>query len=128
MPSTSSLPDTVASANDLAALAALRAKMGDDLVKEVLGTELARVDDLCEKLQAATRCSEWQDSARLALEIAARAGGLGFRRVTNAARSFAAATEAKLDPHMLRNGAQMVVFEHERLRLGIELQFPELLV
>jgi hypothetical protein len=131
MSSTSSpkqVPESIVCASDLAVLEALRTGMGDDLLREVLTTGFARVDELCEQLQGATRRGDWPKAADIALDIADKIANMGFRTVTCAARSFAAATEENIDPHVLRNGAQMVVFEHERLRLGIELQFPELLV
>jgi len=131
MTSTSSprqIPETVASANDLATLAALRDALGDDVLQELLNAGFANVDQRCEELQAASRQSNWPKAADIALDIADKIANLGFRSVAGAARSFAAATCENVDPHMLRNGAQMVVFEFERLRLGIGLQMPELLV
>jgi len=122
------VPETIASPSDLATLVALRLSLGDEILSELLSTHLAAVDALSEELQAASRRADWPLAMQLACDVAAKSGELGFRAVTNAARSFAAAAADKLEPHQLRNGVQMVVFEHERLRLAIKLQFPELLV
>jgi hypothetical protein len=131
MPSTSTprkVPETSASARDLATVAALHASLGGQVLKNVLQMHFARADELCEELQAARRRSEWHKAGGLALQLAAKTAGLGFHAVTNAARSFALATQDDVDAHTLRNGAQLVVFEHERLRLAIIIEYPELLV
>ena len=131
MPSTSSLAKPLearARARDLAAFDMLRASLGADTLNDVLQAHLVTTDELCEALETASRREEWQNAARLALDLAGSAVGLGFDAVTAAARSFAAAAHEKADVHALRNRLQMVVFEHERLRLAIELAFPELLV
>ena len=131
MPSTSSprkVPETIASASDVAVLATLNASLGAKTLGAVLKDHLADVDRLCEKLQTAGRRGQWATAAELAIDIADVSANLGFRSLTNAARSFAAATSEKVDVHTLRNGAQMVVFEYERLRLGIAVEFPDLLV
>lgn len=122
------VPESVASPSDLAVLVALHEKLDAEILSELLGTHLSSVDALCEQLQAAARHEDWAGAGEIARQIAAKTGVLGFRGVTNAARSFAVAAEEKIDAHVLRNGAQMVVFEHERLRLAIELQYPDLLV
>ena len=131
MPSTSApriVPETIASARDLATVAALHASQGEQMLKDVLQMHFARADELCEELQAASRRSEWHRAAGLALQLAAKTAGLGFHAVTSAARSFALAAQDDVDAHTLRNGAQLVVFEHERLRLAIIIEYPELLV
>jgi hypothetical protein len=131
MPSTSTpwkVPKTIASARDLAVIAALHASLGERALKDVLQMHFTRADELCEDLQAASRRGEWHKAAGMALQLAAKTAGLGFHAVTNAARSFALATQDDVDAHTLRNGAQLVVFEHERLRLAIIVEYPELLV
>jgi len=122
------LSQSVASPGDLAVLAQLRASLDEEILSEVLRAHLSGVDELCEQLQAAGRRGDWREAAAVARQIVAKTAVLGFRAVTNAAKSFAAAADEKLEAHMLRNGAQMVVFEHERLRLAIALQHPDLLV
>ena len=122
------LPESVASPGDLVVLVSLHEKLDEEILGELLRTHLSAVDALCEQLQAVSRREEWPTAADITRQIAAKTGVLGFRAVTNAAKSFAAAADEKLEAHLLRNGAQMVVFEHERLRLAIELQYPELLV
>ena len=109
-------------------LVSLHEKLDEEILSELLRTHLSAVDVLCEQLQAAARHEDWPQAAEIGRQIMAKTGVLGFRAVTSAARSFAAAADDKLSVHLLRNGAQMVVFEHERLRLAIELQYPELLV
>jgi hypothetical protein len=106
----------------------LNASLGAATLGEILRAQLASIDKYCEGLQAATRRAQWTEAARIAGEIANESANLGFRSLTSAARGLAAATSEKVDVHTLRNGAQMVVFEYERLRLAIAVEFPELLV
>jgi hypothetical protein len=109
---------------DSAAFAALETAFGDTL-KDLLADYVAMSDEACEALQIAAGCAHWQEAARLALKIGAAAGDMGFRPITIAARNFADATYQNTSAHGMRNGAQMVVFEYERLRLALQSRFPD---
>ncbi len=111
--------------SDGAMFAALEKEYGETL-KSALNIYLATSDELCDALQEAAACAHWQEAARLALKIGVAASNMGFEPVAHAARSFADAAYAHTTAHGLRNGAQMVVFEYERLRLALESAFPEL--
>lgn len=125
MASTStSLPETPGD-SDSALFAALEKTFGDTL-KDALGVYITTSDELSEALQEAAACAHWQEAARLALKIGSAATEMGFAPVARAARAFTDATYAHSTAHGLRNGAQMVVFEYERLRLALEARFPEL--
>ncbi len=128
MSSTSTVPNANAPGApgeaDSATFAALETAFGDTL-KDLLNDYVATSDALCEALQTAAGCAHWQEAARLAIKIGAAAADMGFRPITAAARAFADATYQNTTAHGLRNGAQMVVFEYERLRLALESRFPE---
>lgn len=109
---------------DSAAFAALETAFGDTL-KDLLADYVTTSDALCEALQVAAGCAHWQEAARLALKIGAAAADMGFRPITIAARNFADATYQNTSAHGMRNGAQMVVFEYERLRLALGSRFPD---
>lgn len=128
MSSTSTAPNSAQAGApdeaDSAAFAALETAFGETL-KDLLNDYVAMSDALCEALQVAAGCAHWQEAARLALKIGAAAADMGFRPITAAARAFADATYQHTSAHEMRNGAQMVVFEYERLRLALESRFPE---
>jgi len=122
------IPGTIASASDAATLTVLRESLGEEVLRQILKECLGDINANCERLQVAARRAKWPAAADIAADIADQSANLGFRTLTGAARSFAAATDAKLDVHTLRNGAQMIVFEYERLRLAIAVEYPDLLV
>ena len=68
----------------------------------------------------------WAEIARLAQDIAGSASGLGLAAMTAAARGFAAATREGADDHRLRNVAQPIVWEHERVRRALGNLYPVL--
>lgn len=109
---------------DNAVFAALETAFGETL-KDLLNDYVATSDALCEALQVSAGCAHWQEAARLALKIGAAAADLGFRPITIAARNFADATYQNTSAHGMRNGAQMVVFEYERMRLALASRFPD---
>jgi hypothetical protein len=102
--------------------ARLEAEFGDT-VRDVLELYFLNSDSLCERLQGAASCAYWQEAVRTALRIGHEAEALGFHRIAKAARGFADATYHADSPLALRNGAQAVVFEYERLRLALEARF-----
>lgn len=104
---------------------ALETTFGDAL-KSALNIYLATSDELCDGLQEAAACAHWQEAVRLALKIGEAADRMGFAPVMLAARAFADTAYDHATAHGMRNGAQMVVFEYERLRLALESRFPEL--
>lgn len=119
------LPEIEAvTASDAPVFARLETAFGAEL-QAILHGYLEISDRYCIRLQDAAACAHWQEAVRAALIIGEEADELGFHRVAKAAREFADATYSEDQPHALRNGAQMVVFEYERFRMALEMRFPE---
>lgn len=97
-----------------------------DLNRESLTFFLSTGDDISERLQQATACAFWQEAVRLGLKLGEMAAKWDDTGVGEAAHKFAHAAYHGGSIHDLRNGAQMVVFEYERLRLTLAAQYPEL--
>jgi hypothetical protein len=118
------VPDAPGAADE-AMFAALETAFGDEL-KDVLTRYIETSDRISEALQDISACAHWQEAARLALQIGSAAADMGFRPITKAARAFADDAYKHTSSSELRNDAQTVVFEYERMRMALERRFPEL--
>jgi signal transduction histidine kinase/HPt (histidine-containing phosphotransfer) domain-containing protein len=117
--------DSVA-AIDAAAFAALEKSVGVTTLVEILRSYIDSAEQLCRALGEASDDSNWQEAVRLAQDIAGSAGGLGLTAMTAAARGFAQSARDGADPHDLRNTAQLIVWEHERVRRSLANLYPDL--
>ncbi|HVV65016.1 MAG TPA: ATP-binding protein [Rhizomicrobium sp.] len=119
-------PRDSAAAIDPAAFANLEKSIGPQTLLEVLRSYIDSAEKLCRALGEASRRDDWPEAARLAQDLAGSAGGLGLVAITAAARGFARAARDGADPHDLRNTAQLIVWEHERVRRSLANLYPEL--
>jgi signal transduction histidine kinase/HPt (histidine-containing phosphotransfer) domain-containing protein len=117
--------DSVA-AIDSTTFAALEKSVGVPALVEILKSYIDSAERLCSALGDASNDSNWQEAVRLAQDIAGSAGGLGLTAMTTAARGFAQAARDGADPHDLRNTAQLIVWEHERVRRSLANLYPDL--
>lgn len=128
MSSTSEALKTVESvapgATDGPIFAALETAFGDTL-GEVLQNYVKTCDALSEKLQDASAYAYWQEAARVALEMGHSSADLGFDPVAKLARAFADLVYQDVNAHQMRNAAQTLVFEYDRVRLALGARFPE---
>ena len=111
---------------DAAAFAALEKSVGVQTLVEILKSYIETTEQLCAALSAASSDENWQQAARLAQDIAGSASGLGLLAMTAAARGFANAAREGASPHALRNDAQTIVVEHDRVRQVLENLYPDL--
>lgn len=117
--------DSVA-AIDPDAFAALEKSVGVKTLLEILKSYIESAEQLCQALGEASDDANWQEAVRLAQDIAGSAGGLGLTAMTAAARGFAQAARDGASPHELRNTAQLIVWEHERVRRSLANLYPDL--
>jgi signal transduction histidine kinase/CheY-like chemotaxis protein len=118
-------PETIA-AIDGTAFAALERSVGATTLVEILKSYIESTEQLCAALATASDDANWPQAARLAQDIAGSACGLGLLAMTAAARGFAAAARQGASAHALRNDAQKIVCEHERVRRVLANLYPEL--
>ncbi len=118
-------PDSVA-AIDAAAFAQLEKSVGLATLLEILKSYIDSAESLCRALGEASDDSNWQEAVRLAQDIAGSAGGLGLTAMTTAARGFAQAARDGAPADDLRNTAQLIVWEHERVRRSLANLYPDL--
>jgi HPt (histidine-containing phosphotransfer) domain-containing protein len=117
--------ETIA-AIDAPAFAALEKSLGLTTLIEILQSYIKTAEELCEKLAESSQEEDWDDAARIAQDIAGAAGGLGLAALTAAARGFTHKARDHEDAHALRNAAQTVVGEHERVRKALANLYPDL--
>jgi len=118
-------PDSVA-AIDPGAFAALEKSVGLGTLIEILKSYIESAERLCRALGEASDDANWQEAVRLAQDIAGSAGGLGLTAMTAAARGFAQQARDGASSHELRNTAQLIVWEHERVRRSLANLYPDL--
>ena len=118
--------EEIAVAIDAAAFAALEKSVGAATLIEILKSYIATAEQLCAELGDASNDANWEQAARLAQDIAGSASGLGLIAMTAAARSFASAARQGAGAHDLRNDAQKIVVEHERVRYALANLYPDL--
>jgi signal transduction histidine kinase/HPt (histidine-containing phosphotransfer) domain-containing protein len=117
--------ETIA-AIDAPAFAALEKSLGLSTLIEILQSYIKTAEDLCEKLAQSSQDEDWEDAARIAQDIAGAAGGLGLAALTAAARGFTHKARDSHNAHELRNAAQTIVGEHERVRKALANLYPDL--
>ncbi|MGC9952790.1 MAG: Hpt domain-containing protein [Rhizomicrobium sp.] len=111
---------------DVIAIAALEKSVGAATLIEILKSYIETTEQLCAALDAASGDANWQQAARLAQDIAGSASGLGLPATAAAARGLAQAAREGASAHVLRNDAQKIVCEHERVRLALVHLYPDL--
>ncbi len=111
---------------DAAAFAALEKSVGVTTLIEILKSYIETAEQLCGELETASEGANWQQAARLAQDIAGSASGLGLLAMTAAARGFASAARQGAGAHALRNDAQKIMCEHERVRHALVNLYPDL--
>jgi signal transduction histidine kinase/HPt (histidine-containing phosphotransfer) domain-containing protein len=119
-------PAESAAAIDPSAFSALEKSVGIATLIEILKSYVESAEKLCTALGQASDDANWQEAVRLAQDIAGSAGGLGLTAMTAAARGFAQAARDGASPHELRNTAQLIVWEHERVRRSLANLYPDL--
>jgi len=119
-------PPESTAAIDPSEFAALEHSLGLTTLIEILRSYITAAEDLCRALGTASENANWEEAVRLAQDIAGSAGGLGLAAMTAAARGFAQAARDGAAPHELRNTAQLIVWEHERVRRSLTNLYPEL--
>ncbi len=112
---------------DAPAFAALEKSLGLTTLIEILQSYMTTAEELCAKLSAASEHENWDDAARVAQDIAGAAGGLGLAALTAAARGFTQrARDGDGSTGPLRDAADAVVGEHERVRKALANLYPDL--
>jgi HPt (histidine-containing phosphotransfer) domain-containing protein len=119
-------PPESAAAIDPLAFSDLEKSFGIVKLVEILKSYIVSAETLCHALGEASRNANWEEATRLAQDIAGSAGGLGLTAMTAAARGFAQAARDGASSHELRNTAQLIVWEHERVRRSLVNLYPEL--
>ncbi len=111
---------------DATAFAQLEKSVGVPTLIEILKSYIETSEQLCAALSNACENSDWDKAGRLAQDIAGSASGLGLIAMTAAARKLASAARRGANAHTLRNETQMIVWEHERVRLALANLYPDL--
>jgi HPt (histidine-containing phosphotransfer) domain-containing protein len=119
-------PLSSAATIDPSAFAELEKSFGAVKLVEILKSYIASAEALCRALNEASNDANWPEATRLAQDIAGSAGGLGLTAMTAAARGFAQAARDGAPPGDLRNTAQLIVWEHERVRRSLINLYPDL--
>jgi hypothetical protein len=119
-------PFVLPRAIDHDALAALQTAEGNAGMKDAIKSYLATFDALNVRLEAALGSKSWQEAEHLARMIAGMSCEMGFLALSAAANGLMDAAQGEANPHQLRNEAQMVIIEHERLCLELAGVCPEL--
>ncbi len=119
-------PPESTAAIDASAFAALEKSVGLPTLLEILKSYIESAEKLCSALGEASDDANWQEAVRLAQDIAGSAGGLGLTAMTAAARGFAQAARDGASAHELRNTAQLIVWEHERVRRSLTNLYPDI--
>ena len=89
-----------------------------------LDAHILMTDNLVAALEMAGVSGEWYEAARLAGRVAESAAALDLRTMSFVVEEFAAAVQQGAEPHALRNMAQMIVVEHEHLRMVLGPFWP----
>jgi signal transduction histidine kinase/HPt (histidine-containing phosphotransfer) domain-containing protein len=116
----------VIAAIDAPAFAALEKSLGLTTLIEILQSYVKTAEELCNKLAQSSQDENWEEAARIAQDIAGAAGGLGLAALTAAARGFTHKARDQKDAHELRNAAQLIVGEHERVRKALANLYSDL--
>jgi signal transduction histidine kinase/HPt (histidine-containing phosphotransfer) domain-containing protein len=117
--------ETVA-AIDAPAFAALEKSLGLATLIEILQSYMTTAEDLCRDLSSASGQEQWDDAARIAQDIAGAAGGLGLAALTQAARGFTQKAREGSTPENLREAADTVMGEHQRVCRALANLYPDL--
>ncbi len=100
--------------------------VGVSTLVEILKSYIETAETLCAALDAASEDANWEQAGRLAQDIAGSAGGLGLSAMTARARGFAAAAREGASASALRNEAQSILREHQRVRQALTNLYPDL--
>jgi signal transduction histidine kinase/HPt (histidine-containing phosphotransfer) domain-containing protein len=111
---------------DSPAFAALEKSLGLPTLIEILQSYGATAEKLCADLVQASEKDAWDDATRIAQDIAGAAGGLGLTALAAAARAFAQMAREGDSASVLKDAAQSVLGEHQRVRRALANLYPEL--
>jgi signal transduction histidine kinase/HPt (histidine-containing phosphotransfer) domain-containing protein len=111
---------------DAPAFAALEKSLGLTTLIEILQSYMTTAEDLCRDLSNASGQEQWDDAARIAQDIAGAAGGLGLAALTQAARGFTQKAREGSSPENLREAADTVMGEHQRVCRALANLYPDL--
>ena len=114
-----------AAAIDATAFASLEKSLGLTTLIEILQSYIKTAEELCENLSRASHDQSWEEAGRIAQDIAGAAGGLGLSALTSAARGFAQKAREGSAEQALRDAAQTVVGEHERVCKALTNLYPD---
>ena len=123
---TQATPPAVSAAIDAPAFAALEKSLGLATLIEILQSYMKTAEDLCHDLSSASGQEQWDDAARIAQDIAGAAGGLGLAALTQAARGFTQKAREGGSPENLREAADTVMGEHQRVCRALANLYPDL--
>ena len=107
--------EAIAPTIDTAAFEALEKSLGLAKLLEILRSYLQNAEHLIATLDAMTEDEQWPEAVRIAQDIAGAASGFGLAALTSAARSFAQHARDGRESEELRNAAQLIVSEHQRV-------------
>ncbi|MGN6515888.1 MAG: sensor histidine kinase [Rhizomicrobium sp.] len=116
----------VAAAIDAPAFAALEKSLGLSTLIEILQSYMKTAEDLCQDLSSTSGQEQWDDAARIAQDIAGAAGGLGLAALTAAARGFTQKARDGDTAENLRDAANSVMGEHQRVCRALSNLYPDL--
>ncbi len=119
-------PQNTVAAIDAAAFAELENSLGIKTLLEILKSYIESAEQLCRSLSQASDEMNWPEASRLAQDIAGSAGGLGLAAMTAAARGFSQQAREGAPVQDLRETAQTIVWEHERVRRALANLYPDL--
>ena len=111
---------------DPAAFAALEKSFGAATLLDILKSYIDSAERLCRALGEASNGANWREATRLAQDIAGSASGLGLTAMSTAARGFAQTVREGASPDELRNTAQLILWEHQRVRRSLANLYPDL--
>jgi len=125
-PSEAAPQNDSAAAIDAPAFAALEKSLGLSTLIEILQSYMTTAEDLCRDLSNASGHEQWDDAARIAQDIAGAAGGLGLAALTQAARGFTQKARDGSSAEKLREAADTVMGEHQRVCRALANLYPDL--
>ncbi|MBS0273231.1 MAG: Hpt domain-containing protein [Proteobacteria bacterium] len=111
---------------DAPAFAALEKSLGLTTLIEILQSYMQTAESLCRDLSGASGQEQWDDAARIAQDIAGAAGGLGLAALTQAARGFTQKAREGSSSDNLREAADTVMDEHQRVCRALANLYPDL--
>ncbi|MGC8535102.1 MAG: ATP-binding protein [Rhizomicrobium sp.] len=111
---------------DAEAFAGLEKSLGLSTLFEILLSYVKSAEELSGALDAACQDGRWEETSRLAQDIAGAAGGLGLSALTVAARSVTQKVREGEDGEDIARAVAAVASEHQRVRKALTALYPDL--